>query len=142
MNWRALAFGAFAALSTFVVFFLAGVPIFQRGVWAAACYLVTGVAFNVGVNRFAQLQRAQAQREADAPVPTPTRPSPYFVTQAEFKALSDRTAAVEQGQRDVSHVTDVQGKHIAALEDRMKKAEDRISSVSVVAGISPRAPRT
>lgn len=109
--------GLAAAAVGFLAFFIAGVPLFQRGPWAASCFLVCGFLFNLGVLLTKLTSPKKGEQAADA-VPFP------------------RVSVLKGLAEDVKRLDD----RIKGLKDQYDDLNRRLGQICITAGIKPRRP--
>jgi hypothetical protein len=121
--------GLACALVGFVASYLSGFPIFQRGPWAAVCFLVCGTLFNAGVTGGRVLLKSSfPDRAALAPLPFTDAPT-------------DKTKMREAVMGGVLEA--IKGLVVRSenAEKEIKELKTRVSELSLAVGLRPRSAR-
>lgn len=129
---KGLGYGLFGALVGFLVFYLAGVPLFQRGPWAAVCFIVCGALFNVAAELAIKAENQRQKMAVKAPEDWPhggIAPEPDKAKMRE---------AVMSGVLEAIKGLVVRSEN---AEKELKMLKDRMSELSLAAGLKPRVAR-
>ncbi len=119
--WDFVLAGLTAASICLVMFVLAGVPLLQRGPWAASCFICCACFFCFGVAGWRLFGPDPKNMDPPAPSDQPTM----------------RTAILTGVLEAIKGIVSRQDE----WEKRLKEMENRLSELALTAGLKPRSRR-